>query len=206
MKHIVACVPFARDYVYRKFFMSWTSMLYHSIGKYKLSLSIAYGPYIEVNRDTLIMQAMSLKPDKILFLDDDQTYPADIPEILMNHDKLIVGGVTPTKGTASPMLWDWSEEKLVGIKLWDSLNGQKGLTTVDGMGMGGVMIDPEVFGRIKPPYFKIERNANRYKSHGEDISFYKKCKRAGIDVWVDLDLQYGHLFIQDIRIGDEVRH
>lgn len=206
MKHIVACIPFARDYIYRKFFSSWTNMLFYAKGKYDLSLVTAYGPYIEVNRDSLTLQALRMQPDKLLFLDDDQTYPPNTPEILMNHDKLVVGGVTPMKDDAKPMLWDWGADDFSKIDLWDSLDGKSGLTKVSGLGMGGVMVDPKVFTRLKPPYFQIDRDIERYKDHGEDISFYKKCVKDGIDIWVDLDLQYGHLFIQEIRLGDTLRY
>jgi hypothetical protein len=71
--------------------------------------------------------------------------------------------------------------------------------------MGGVMVDPKVFEMIPAPYFKIDRDMTKYKDHGEDISFYKKCKEAGIDINVDADLQFGHLFMQEIRIGDKPR-
>jgi hypothetical protein len=145
--------------------------------------------------------------DKILFLDDDQIYPHDTPEILMNHDRMIVGVVTPIKDDASPMLWEWGDGDHRTINLWGAVRGDSGLTKVDGMGLGGVMLDPEVFNRIgNPPYFKIDRDPTRYKAHGEDISFYAKCRDAGIDVIADLDLQFGHLLMQELRIGDTVRH
>jgi len=205
MKHIVACVPFARDFIYRDFFKSWTQMLFYAKGRYDLSVVTSYGPYIDVNRDCMVIDAMQMEPDKILFLDDDQTYPPETPEILLNHDKMIVGGVTPIKDNARPMLWNWTDESFTTIDIWPSLNGKSGLTMVDGLGMGGVMVDPKVFDMLDAPYFKIDRDPNKYKDHGEDISFYKKCKQASIEVWVDLDLQYGHLFMQEIRIGDCVR-
>ena len=206
MKHIVACVPFARDFIYRKFFSSWTNMLFYAKGKYDLSLTTSYGPYIDVNRDSLVLQALQMEPDKILFLDDDQTYPPDTPEILLNYDKPIIGGVTPKKDDAKPMLWDWADGGYDKIHLWDHLNGRTGIVQVSGLGMGGVMIDPIVFRTIKPPYFKIDRDPKSYKDHGEDISFYKKCNEAGFEVLVDLDLQYGHLFMQEIRLGDKLRY
>ena len=206
MKHIVACVPFARDFVYRKFLTSWTNMLFYAKGKYDLSLVTSYGPYIEVNRDSLVFQALNMQPDKLLFLDDDQTYQPDTPEILLNHDKLIVGGVTPKKDDAKPMLWDWGDDNFATIDLWDDLNGRSGMTKVSGLGMGGVMVDPAVFAMLEPPYFQIDRTQNKYKDHGEDIAFYKRCNKKGIDIWVDLDLQYGHLFIQEIKLGDKLRY
>ena len=177
-------------------------MLYYSKNKYNLSLLVTYGPYIDMNRECLVESAKEMEPDYILFLDDDQTYPKDTPEILLNHNKQVVGGVTPIKLTGQPMLWDYVENG--EIKLWLDFNGNSGLTKVDGMGMGGVMIDYSVFDKLEPPYFKIQdiKKAGSDTSYrGEDITFYKKCMDAGIDVWADLDLRFGHLSIREIRLA-----
>jgi len=199
MKHIVACVPFAREFIYCPFFMSWSSMLAYAFTyayeKYTLSLVTCHGPYIDANRDTLITKAKTLEPDAVLFLDDDQTYPPDTPEILLNHDKLVVGGVTPRKMTYTPMIWDYDGR----VKFWNSLNGQKGLTKVTGMGMGGVLIRSEVFDKLESPYFK-KHDKPTYQEHGEDMAFYFRCRDAGIDVWTDLDLQYGHMVMKEARL------
>jgi hypothetical protein len=189
--------------------MSWIQMFAYAKGKYDFSPITIHGPYIDTNRDTLISQAFRLEPDYILFLDDDQTYPPDTPEILMKHIDMgveqhganyhvdIVGGVTPRKVTHTPMLWDYEDGE---VKFWDSLNGQTGLTKVAGMGMGGVMLRPWVFQRLESPYFKIHDKPT-YRLHGEDMAFYLKCGEVGIDIWADLDLQYGHMVMNEARIG-----
>lgn len=202
MKHIVACVPFARDFVYRQFFMSWTGMLFYAKEKYDLSLVVTLGPYIGMNRDILIEQAAKKEPDGILFLDDDQTYPANTPEILMNlldENHLIVGGITPIKDSCQPMIWIHDPNDVTKIYIWESLYGQKGMVKVSGMGMGGVMIHPSVFEKIEKPYFSME---NKSGKQGEDVSFYLKCEKANIDVWANLDLQYGHLWVNEHRLND----
>jgi len=190
MKHIVACVPFARETVYVQFFLSWARMFSYARGRYDMSLVTIYGPYIDANRDALVQAAERMDADYILFLDDDQTYPPDTPEILMNHDKDVVGGVTPRKETGTPMVWDHDGE----VKIWDSLSGKSGLTKIDGMGMGGVLIKVNVFDKLEHPYFKRHENPT-YRGCGEDIAFYLKCKKAGVDVFVDIDLQFGHLVV-----------
>jgi hypothetical protein len=168
MTHIVACVPFARDYVYRKFLISWTNMIFYARGKYDLSMTTTYGPYIDINRDWLVESAKDMSADYLLFLDDDQTYPPNTPEKLLNNQKPMVGGITPMKDTAGPMVWDYDYEKSE-IVLWENLDGKKGLVKVGGMGMGGVLIDMLIFDKLKKPYFKIPNDS---KEHGEDIAFY----------------------------------
>lgn len=202
MKKIIACIPFARDTIFRHFFFSWSAMLYYARGRYDLGVTMIYGPYIDANRDFLISTAMKENPDYYLFLDDDQVYPENTPEILMNHIDSgveIVGGVTPKKEDAKPMLWDWDGKK---INLWNDLRGHDGLIKVDGMGLGGVMIAPSVFDKLEPPYFKIDATSRRYRNHGEDISFYIKCKENGIGAYCDTRLQYGHVMANVIGVGE----
>ena len=189
-KHIVACIPFARETVYIQFFISWSEMFAYARGKYDLSMVSIYGPYIDANRDALVRAALRMEADYILFLDDDQTYPKNTPEILLNHDKAMVGGVTPRKETGTPMVWNYDGD----VEIWDSLSGKSGLTKVDGMGMGGVLIRADVFNKLEHPFFKRHSDPT-YRGCGEDIAFYLKCKEAGIDMWADIDLRYGHLVV-----------
>jgi len=207
MKHIVVCIPFARDYVYRDFMLSWTSMFLYARGKYNLSCLNILGPYIDANRDIIVQNALGMEPDAILFLDDDQVYPKETPEILLNHldsGKLIAAGVTPRKETCEPMLWSYNEDTDKKVELWSDFRGNEGVIKIDGLGLGGVMIHPSVFYRLDYPFFKIQ-DAPMYQRHGEDITFFIKCKKVGIDVWVDLDLQFGHMVMREVRIGDSPR-
>ena len=63
------------------------------------------------------------------------------------------------------------------------------------------MINPDVFKKIEYPFFKI-KSLPTYQRHGEDMTFYQKCKDAEIDVWADLDLQYGHMVMREAKMGD----
>ena len=201
MTHITACIPFAREFVYCQFFISWAKMFAYSYGRYTMALSTCHGPYIDNNRDLLIREAKIMNTDYVLFLDDDQTYPEDTPERLLAHNKMVVGGVTPRKETCTPMVWDYIDDK---ITFWSSLREKTGLTKVNGMGMGGVLISMDVFKQIEYPYFKIHSSPT-YQKHGEDMTFYFKCRDAGIDVWCDTDLQYGHMSMRELTLDDPPR-
>ena len=177
-------------------------MLYYSMGKYTLAFIAVQCPYIDIARDILVKQALDKKSDYIMFLDDDQTYPPNTPEILMKHiddGKLIVGGVTPIRCSGKPMIWDYKEELGKPVAMWDTAEGMTDVKKASGMGMGGVMIDLSVFQTLSPPYFKISGDSREYMRYGEDIIFYLKCKDVGIDVWCDTNLRYGHLDIREIR-------
>lgn len=196
MKHITVCIPFARDFIYNEFMISWTRMFIYAQGRYLLALVTINGPYIDANRDALVQEALKMNTDYVLFLDDDQTYPKETPEILMGYDKDIVGGITPRKETATPMIWDYNDR----VEIWNSLGGRKGLVKVDGMGMGGVLIKADVFPKLQYPYFKRD-SGQTYNGCGEDIAFYLQCKDAGVEVWADTDLRYGHMAMREVRLG-----
>ena len=98
MKHIICCIPLSWEYIPRLFFLSWYNMQLYAQGKYHLSIHTNTMCYSDHARDILVKEALKHKPDYILFIDADQVYPANTPEVLMKHadsGKLVVGGITP---------------------------------------------------------------------------------------------------------------
>ena len=68
-----------------------------------------------------------------------------------------------------------------------------GLQKVDCTGMGGLMVNPKIFEKINKPYF-IALSLD----YGPDVSLCYKCKKAGIQAWVDTDVRCGHI-IPDVK-------
>ena len=66
-----------------------------------------------------------------------------------------------------------------------------GLMKVDVASMGGMMMKPTIFEKLKFPYFNTGWSKTTYV--GEDIYFYRQCKNKGIDVWCDPGLKFGHM-------------
>ena len=195
MKRIACCVPLSWDFVPKLFLVSWQSMSVYSIGKYEMMLLVSSSCYMDEMRDNLGKLATKYKPDYILWLDADQTYPADTPEILMKHidsGKSVVGGLTPNKVDQKPLVYDIvSLEGAIGRKR-DIEQGQ-GIKKVDAMGFGGIMMKPKVLEAMKFPWFKTQWNSKIKERPGEDVKFYANCRKFNIDVWVDTNLVYGHV-------------
>lgn len=207
MKEVVCLVPLSWDFVPACFFDSWTNMTDYAQGRYRLRMVAIRSPYLDSLRDLLVEKALTGKPDYILWLDADQRYQADTPEILMRHvddDKLVVGGVTPHRTTGQPMIYDWLEPGREDHKMFQYRsrnNHLEGIQKVGGMGMGGVMVHPEVYrGLLTPPYFQMNYDPERGRTAGEDVIFYKHCQNAGVAVWCDYDLYYKHLSHVEIGI------
>jgi len=204
MKEVVCLVPLSWDFVPACFLDSWTNMTDYANGRYRIRMVATRSPYLDSLRDLLVKQALAGRPDYILWLDADQRYPAETPEKLMKHiddGKLVVGGVTPHRGTGQPMVYDFIEHKKYLFQWRSKNNHLHGIQKVSGMGMGGVMVDPKVYRELlKPPFFQMSWDPVKGRESGEDVVFYKHCEKAGIDVWCDYDLLYKHMAQVEIGI------
>lgn len=185
-------------------------MLRHAFGKYQLGFISNAGCYLDGARDELVTEVLKYNPNYILWLDADQTYPGNTPEVLMNHidsGKSVVGGVTPLKNEAIPELdgkpsvWDIDVETYLGNLREIVLN--RGIIKVDGMGTGGMMTHPVVFKKMKYPWFRTSWNPKTKHRPSIDFQFYGNCKKAGIDVWCDTDLVFGHLALRPVSLKEK---
>lgn len=201
MKKVICCIPLTWAYVPTAFFESMFGMQFYSIGKYELGM-ITFGcAYLDRTREELVDMALRENPDYIFFLDADQTYPADTPEILMEHiedGKLVIGGITPDRKEGDPLVYSVVHD--IGIIIKDSkAKPFTGMHKVEAMGFGGIMISPKVFEIMEPPRFQGGWNWATNLYVGEDVKFYQNCKKHGIDVWCDTDLPYGHIRVAPVE-------
>jgi hypothetical protein len=212
MKTIIVCMYLSWEYVPRGFLLSLYDIWQYSVGKYHIAMLTNGGCYADSARDALATEAIKHNPDYLLWLDVDQTYPGNFPEILMKHiddGKAIIGGVSPLKKPSNPELdgkpsiWEIDAETDLCRHREIMLN--QGVIKVDGMGLGGIMMNPGVFKQMEHPWFRIAWNPKTNHRPAVDLQFYGNCKRSGIDVWCDTNLIYGHLATRQIPLKAE-RH
>ncbi len=149
--------------------------------------------------DDLVKASMRHKPDYILWIDADQTYPENTPEVLMKHidsGKSIVGGLTPQNIEGGANIYNFVHNK--GILTRIDVAPGHGLVKCEAMGMGGVMMKPEVFEKLELPCFTMRWEDSISRNPGEDVQFYANCKKANIDVWCDTDLAFGHIATRSV--------
>ena len=185
-------------------------MAQYAAGKYSLGMITNGGCYGDGARDRLAQEVVKHNPDYILWLDADQVYPRNTPEILMKHvdsGKSVVGGVTPLKKKSDsgingkPSIWDIDiNSNLVRRR---EIFLHQGLVKVDGMGLGGIMVKPEIFKTMEYPWFCRMWNRNENKLLSEDFTFYANCKKNNIDVWCDTDLIFGHMEVRPIVMREK---
>ena len=133
----------------------------------------------------------------ILMLDSDHEHPVDIVErlakwVIAFPEVKVVGGLNysrrPPYAPCAHMVddngnWYVPAEYPSGT-----------LSSVDMLGTGCILISKEVFEDIEPPWFDFD--LSRWDEGiygGEDTYFSKKCKDAGIDLWVDPDVSSPHI-------------
>lgn len=157
--------------------------------KHDIDLFTSSGTLIFDQRNNLVKTALDIKADYLLFVDADMRFPKDTLQILMAHDKDIIGvnattRSEPVKPTAKNMHIN-DDGSIDWMPIYS--NAKTGIEKADGIGCGVMLIKRKVVETIEEPYFYFEQlPGNRIL--GEDIYFCVKAKDAGFDTWVDHDL------------------
>ena len=205
-KRIAVCMALSWDYIPSKFFFSYEAMRDYteSTGEYLFDMVVARSVWIDTMRDICATKALEMKPDYILWLDVDQTYPHFTARKLVKHIDdgcRVVSGVTPDRILPSNNILKFGGK--AGVYRDKDFKVNRGLVKIDSVGFGGIMTHPSVFDEIEYPRFQrswIEGDAGSYYRHGEDTVFHEKCAEHGIDVWCDTDLHFGHMSLKEVQV------
>lgn len=156
---------------------------------HELDIYTASGTLIFDQRNSLVKTAIDAKCDYIVFIDADMRFPKDTIMRLLKHDKDIIGvNATTRSEPVKPTAKNIQIEE-DGSCSWLPIysNVMTGISQVDGIGCGVMMIKTDIISKLEKPYFYFEQLPNE-KILGEDIYFCIKARDAGITTWVDHDL------------------
>lgn len=147
-------------------------------------------------RNALAKQAMDGGYTHLCMIDSDHVFDADIVHRLLLWKKDIVG-VRAYRRTSPhyPCVFIKKEglpdtEAMIPVNVVDS-----GLLITDALGFGVILISVEVFKKLTYPYFYFSKT-------GEDINFCREAGEAGFKVYVDTDVEIGHVTTTIIREKD----
>lgn len=190
---IAICVPISNEVVFRQFYES--SMRLDRSG-IETEPFVDRHPQIDINRNNIAEKALHWGADYLLWLDADQTYPPDMIQRLLAHQKDIVGGITPQRLTPYlPTIYKWQK----GNRMHHILEIDKEeLIKPDAMGLPGSLIKRKVFETIPFPWFE---NTLTFK---HDILFCMKCYNFGFKIYCDLTLTYGHITVDIVKAPDMI--
>lgn len=147
-----------------------------------LPLSLIY-----VAREKIAQHAVERGFDYVLFVDSDMVFPPDLIAQLLKHDKDIVSGACfARKAPHFPCFFS----SISSEKCQPMTEYSRGLVEVAGVGAACVMIKTQVFKDIYASgqlcYFPIV-------NLGEDVAFCRRAIELGYKVFVDTNLQIGHI-------------
>jgi len=134
-------------------------------------------------RENLANQAVEINADYMLWLDSDMLFPSTTAMRMMGHNKNVVAAnymkrSVPLNSVAYESRGDWDN--------WLPLMSEEALVSVEGVGMGCMMIKTEILKEIEKPWFAFEYKDNSW--HGEDFYFQEKLRNAGHEIFIDMNL------------------
>lgn len=140
------------------------------------------GPYVTESRSIIVEKAQSVNATHLLFLDSDNTFPPDVIDRLLSHNKDIVGATYLKRVPPYDLLGEPLDKP-----------SDKPLIQMKKMPTGCLMIKMHVFDKLQKPYFRLAYKDG--KEIGEDYNFCQDVGKLGYSVWCDqaLSVQIGHV-------------
>jgi ubiquinone/menaquinone biosynthesis C-methylase UbiE len=147
-----------------------------------------------------LWDAKGMDADKILFMDVDMKFPIHTLPQLISNNVPIVGGLYYIRGHPYSPVGGWTNSEGTNIngngKMWKEdycpLPPDQ-LVEVDWTGVGCLLVDMDVFDKIKYPCFydEWEHDAG-VRKRGHDVIFCEAVRKAGYKVYVDTKVSCGH--------------
>lgn len=127
----------------------------------------------------------------LMMLDSDVLPPPNIIEILMAHEKHIVGGWYRNKNKRAslnhhPIVYDFYSESETELNWIHREEPGVGLEQVDGMGAGCWLMSRELAEALGEDPYDMEKGT-------EDLVLCKKIIDLGYEMWVDWDVPCAHM-------------
>jgi len=175
---------------------SLLEMAVHS--KVEWNILVAERGYtIAENRNYCVVQAKKNESDYLFFIDDDMVFPKETFERLLGHNKEVIGVNSysrcfPPSSTVGLMDKEGKYKHPDKHSAWE-MKIPDGLFEAYFVGTGIMLIDMEIFKKIKEPYFAFSYQKNGLVKSGEDGSFCEKVKKSGMSIWCDGSLPVFHI-------------
>ena len=125
----------------------------------------------------------------LMMLDSDVLPPPNIVDILLSHEKHIVGGWYKNKSLHKgphPIVYDFYEEDDNYLRWVPREEPGEGLEKVEGMGAGCWLMSRELAEALGENPYSLDKGT-------EDLVLCKKIMDMGYEMWVDWDLACAHM-------------
>jgi hypothetical protein len=154
------------------------------------------GSILAQMRQKIIEQALAMQATHVLFVDSDQTFPADLVHRLLQHNVPVVACNVATKTIPSSPTARAKGDTPAGVPV-PTLETSTGLQKVWRIGTGVMLIDLRIFKRpgMEAPWFSQRWDETIGEYVGEDWAFCEKLESAGVHIYIDHDVskEIGHV-------------
>jgi hypothetical protein len=142
------------------------------------------------NLNALVEEAIKFECTHLFIVEDDSMFASDTVLRLLSHNKDVVTGLCLQRNPPfRPYIYDGFDEK-TGM-IWRELKStDKGLIRVCATGMGGILINMNVFKLLNRPYFYTTYVEE--KEWGQDILFASDLHKAGVEIFCDTGATIWH--------------
>lgn len=186
--HVAVCIP-SGEMVHADFMLAVLHLVQQArVDGHRISIVNSKSSIITHSRNLAVDAALEARAEWLMFLDSDMVFPPDTIPRLIARGKPIVGATYPRKGW--PLAYIGTRVDGASLSLADT-----GLIEAARLPAGCLLIQAEVFARLKRPYFRCGYDEAAGVVLGEDFWFSDQLRRLGFSLWCDLDLsrQLAHL-------------
>ena len=152
------------------------------------------------NRQFLAKKAIDDGFSHILYLDDDMVFPKETLDILIEHDKDIIGVNATTRSYPTIQFTSWTME---GKRVFTNAKS-KGLTKVKKTGFGVILIKTDVFKNLEMPYFVYDYDKEKEVYVGEDFYFCDRAREKDYQIYIDQGLSKSIMHIGKVPFNYEL--
>lgn len=132
-------------------------------------------------RQAMLDDALAGSFTHILWIDDDQQFPAECIDLMLDKNKpWLAANICKKNGGG------WIAAYSGGEKV--NSTGRTGAELIATMGLGMTLIQLDAIRHVQKPHFEMKWIDQMGEYLGEDLYFNLKCSHAGVPIWVDHDV------------------
>jgi hypothetical protein len=182
---LAVCIP-TRDTLHSAHALSLAELVkFNTMNNVDTHVFMDASTILLTQRERLATMAIDLDAEYMLWLDSDMVFPATTAVRLLAHNEDIVCAnyvrrQFPCKGVAYETIGDW--ENPLPFDVRDEL------ATVEGIGMGCVLMKTEIFTQLAKPWFEFGWSPESNDFLGEDMILWQKIAALGYSIKVDTAL------------------
>lgn len=168
--------------VHADFMMSVLHLVQNArVGGVRTSLVNSKFSIVSEARNLCVDAALKAKAEWVLFLDSDMVFPSDTIKRLLAHERPIVGATYPRRMLPLGFIGTRIDGKPFTLD-------DHGIIEAARLPTGCLLINIEVFAKLKAPFFRCGYDEAVGKVLSEDFWFSERVRALGVPLWCDMEL------------------